>query len=408
MTDREKLGTWSRWCLLNLVLVAVLGSVLRYKSLWPLPAVNYKFLLNAHSHFAFNGWITTALFTALLYVQTRAGRPLRKVYTYQFWFNQVASFGMLASFTIQGYEGIAIFFSSLSIVFYAWFAYTFGKDSRLLELSVTEKACIRAALIFLLLSCAGPVLLGYSMTHAIGDLHFYMNAIYLFLHFQYNGWFSFAALGLFLWWLRQHGVTFSARGANWFIGLMIASCIPAYALSLLWTAPPVWIWVVAGGAGITQLAALMVFTRIFAKAGALPRHPFARILSLLSLIAFGGKIVLQALSAIPFFGRLAFGCRPVIIAYLHLVMLCFLSFFIIALFIGEKIYRVDTPLQKAAISVWMAGVMLNELVLAMEGLLASTGRLYPHGGIFLFVAAVVILTGIAVFAASQFRSASTP
>src|SRR5579859_629136 len=192
MKHYQKIRTWVLLCLVNLAVVAILGVLLRYKIAWELPAVNYKYLLNAHSHFAFNGWVTTVLFTAFLYVLICSGRPLSKVYTWQFWLNQVSSYGMLVCFMWQGYGPVSIFFSALSVLFSYWFAYQFSKDLGKTDLPHGVKICLTAALSFLVLSSAGPFLLDYSMSHAIGDRNFYMNAIYLYLHFQYNGWFTFA------------------------------------------------------------------------------------------------------------------------------------------------------------------------------------------------------------------------
>ncbi|HVS98825.1 MAG TPA: hypothetical protein VHE54_20190, partial [Puia sp.] len=95
MQKTLRIDRWARLCLLNLLVVAVLGILLRYKGAFAFPAANYKYLLNAHSHFAFSGWVTTALFTALVYILFRSGVPLSPTYRYQFWLNQVASFGML-------------------------------------------------------------------------------------------------------------------------------------------------------------------------------------------------------------------------------------------------------------------------------------------------------------------------
>src|SRR5579872_7200056 len=75
---------WSALSLLNFVIVSILGILLRYKIAFPWPAVNYKFLLHAHSHFAFSGWLSTALFTAFVHLLFRSGYPVSKRYTYQF------------------------------------------------------------------------------------------------------------------------------------------------------------------------------------------------------------------------------------------------------------------------------------------------------------------------------------
>src|ERR1700676_3982659 len=123
-----KFRRWSVLSLLNLCLVSVLGVLLRYKIAFPLPLINYNFLLQAHSHFAFSGWLSTAIFTALVYILAQSGFPVGKTYIFQFRLAQTASFGMLLSFPLEGYGALSVFFSSLFILFSCWFALQFWKD----------------------------------------------------------------------------------------------------------------------------------------------------------------------------------------------------------------------------------------------------------------------------------------
>jgi|GEM_PF-4694984 len=56
---------WLRWALINLVLVALYGTLMRYKIAFNFPYLEQKNLLHAHSHFAFAGWISHVLYTGL-------------------------------------------------------------------------------------------------------------------------------------------------------------------------------------------------------------------------------------------------------------------------------------------------------------------------------------------------------
>lgn len=86
---------------------------------------------------------------------------------------------------------------ALSVLFSYWFAYHYWHDLGKSSLPGVVKECMRGALVFLVLSSMGPFLLAYSMSHNVGEMQFYYNAIYLYLHFQYNGWFTFGVMGLF-------------------------------------------------------------------------------------------------------------------------------------------------------------------------------------------------------------------
>ena len=48
-------NTWVRIAVINLAIVAVLGTVMRYKIGFALPFLDQKFLQESHSHFAFTG-----------------------------------------------------------------------------------------------------------------------------------------------------------------------------------------------------------------------------------------------------------------------------------------------------------------------------------------------------------------
>ena len=63
--DRS-LHKWLSVAFFNLLLVAALGCILRYKILYSLPFVDQKFFLHAHSHFAFSGWVTQALMALMV------------------------------------------------------------------------------------------------------------------------------------------------------------------------------------------------------------------------------------------------------------------------------------------------------------------------------------------------------
>jgi hypothetical protein len=56
-----KTRLWIRIALINFCIVALAGVTLRYKINFPLPFINQKYLLRAHSHFAFDGWVAVAL-----------------------------------------------------------------------------------------------------------------------------------------------------------------------------------------------------------------------------------------------------------------------------------------------------------------------------------------------------------
>jgi len=395
--DGRRLRQWALLSLVNLALVAALGLLLRYKGAFYLPGVNYKYLLNAHSHFAFSGWITTALFVGMLYILERSGGRVGRVYRWLFWFNQLASGGMLISFVMQGYGPVAIFFSALSVVFSYWFVFCYWRDLGRYLLPPVVRLCLRLALVFLVVSSAGPYLLAYSMAHHLGNMTFYYNSIYLYLHFQYNGWFSFGVMGLFFWMLHERGVRVDGGGFRWFVGLMGAACVPAYGLSLLWMAPPLWVRGLAALAAVMQVGAMVTLGRSLRGRWV---GPFG-LLWKLSMLSFVIKIVLQALSVVPSLGAFAFGFRPVIIGYLHLVVLGFVSFFLLGFFIRTGLSAEPGGTARWGLSCFMLGVIANELILLVQSGLAMVGVAWMAAPYYLLGVAALMFVGMMGLVAGQ-------
>src|SRR5688572_14151450 len=111
-TLQQRLAAWSFF---NLFLVACLGVLLRaYPFLDHFP-LTYKNLLHGHSHFAFGGWVMPILLALILKMFPE---QVQRV-TFNHWRNLavlllVSAYGMLASFPLQGYKAMSIFFSTLS------------------------------------------------------------------------------------------------------------------------------------------------------------------------------------------------------------------------------------------------------------------------------------------------------
>ncbi|HVS96565.1 MAG TPA: hypothetical protein VHE54_08755, partial [Puia sp.] len=308
----------------------------------------------------------------------------------------------LGSFIWQGYGPVSIFFSALSVVFSYWFAGRFWVDIRRSTLPSPVTTSIRMALIFLVLSSAGPFLLAYSMSHRVGGIGFYYNSIYLYLHFQYNGWFSFGVLALLFWVLFAQDFAANEKLARRAVGLLGIGCVPAYCLSLLWTMPPLWIWVTAGIAAIIQLAALLLLTKLLWKAFVTWRGRPSRMVAVLwglSLTAFGIKIVLQAGSVIPALGRFAFSFRPVIIAYLHLVLLGFITFFLLGFLYLHGLLKHSGRMTRTGIAVFIAGVVGNECILLLQSLIAAGGTAWMAAPYYLLGAALCMFAGLSVLTA---------
>src|SRR5215472_3087683 len=120
---------WLQISLFNLMLVASIGVILRYKIAFSLPFIDQKYLLNGHSHFAFAGWITQALMTLLVAcLSEQSGGNLFPKYRWLLIANLITAYGMLLTFPFVGYAFPSIVFSTLSIFVSYAFSFIYWRD----------------------------------------------------------------------------------------------------------------------------------------------------------------------------------------------------------------------------------------------------------------------------------------
>ena len=390
---------WLRFSLINLCIVALLGLLMRYKIGFEFPFFNQKYLLHSHSHFAFAGWISHTLMVLMVYcLQSRIPLFNGTKYTKIIVLNLICSYGMLLFFMFYGYGMASIFFSTLSILVSYYFAIAFVGDIRRLRIKSLSASCFRAALFFNVLSSLGTFVLAYMMITKNISQNGQLAAIYYFLHFQYNGWFFFAAMGLLLDQLNLHSS--SAPVIRTAFRLFFISCLPAYFLSILWLEIPVWFYALIVVAACTQVYAWIILLLAIRKANPIiirMQPPILRYILYTVAIALSLKVLLQLGSVIPVVSDLAFGFRPIVIAYLHLVLLAVISIFLLFYIYANALFR-HTKNVLMALLLFAIAVWLNELVLAIQGIASFSYTAVPYANIMLFVAAILLLAGSGLLA----------
>jgi hypothetical protein len=119
---------WITLSLFNLSILALLGIILRTKFLFPLPFIDYRNMLSAHSHFAFGGWVTLILMVLLIDNLLTDSQKQKNIYQFILWGIEITATGMLLSFPFQGYGSFSIPFSSFFIFFTYLFTWVFIRD----------------------------------------------------------------------------------------------------------------------------------------------------------------------------------------------------------------------------------------------------------------------------------------
>lgn len=354
-----------------LVVVAALGALLRWQSVWPMAGVNYTHWLHAHSHTAFLGWVFNAFFALALH-RFVAEEDVR-VFWRLFGLMQVAVVGMLIAYPIQGYGAVSIVFSTLHMVCSVVFAWRLWRRNRA---TPAARIHLRVALAFMIMSGLGPLTLGPLAALGMRDSPAYLLSIYFYLHCQYNGWFMFFLQAL-AWQEMPEDRTADARRSALWLG---AGAVLTLVLSALWLHPPGWVYAVAAVGGAAQvigcfylLSGLRGFEEKFSGA--------ARGLVGLVVAAFLLKHALQAASAWPALETLV-NHRFMVIAFLHLVFLGVVTPSLLAWALRLGWLR-DSGWTRAGIGVFFTGAVVSELVLVgaplgwvcprlMETLLAAT------------------------------------
>ena len=364
MSSKKKF--WIGVSLINLFIVALLGLLLRGKILFSLPFINYKNLLSAHSHFAFGGWAALALVTLLVYDLLSVGD--KKIYQWILWGLLLTSLGMAFTFPFTGYALFSIIFSSLHIFFHYAFAFVFIKDARKRVKEKSIQWLSITGVMSLVIASIGPFGLAYMMATGWGNANFHRDFIYTFLHFQYNGFFILGALSLFinrLLPLQQQLIPTVRRLAV----LLSISILPTLFLSLLWHNQLVFYLIAMAGCGLV-LAGLFYFGRLFLSAwkdGPF-RNSWARYLFVLAFLSLGLKMVLQIGPIFPALGTAVYGDRPLIIGFLHLVFLAFLTLYLISSFIEDGYFNRGGKTIRLPFLVFTFGVVANECLLMLQGL----------------------------------------
>lgn len=398
---------WLKFSLLNLLIVALLGLLMRYKIGFEFPFLDQKHLQHSHSHFAFSGWIShTLMVLMILYLENRIKNDninyngknqfFLKKYNSILIGNLICAYGMLVSFIIQGYGLISIVFSTSSIVIVFGFTYFFYQDLKLISKEDLSKNWFKAALFFNVISSLGTFALAYMMMTKNIHQNEYLASIYYYLHFQYNGWFFFACMGLLISFLqlKTSENIFYNKSFWWFFG----SCIPAYFLSTLWLELPIWVYSLTVIAAIIQVVVWLTFLLLILKTKKIffEKLPFfLRYILLFVGFALTVKFLLQLGSTIPALSKLAFGFRPIVIAYLHLVLLAIITLFLLFYIYANNLIHSNKSIRNGVI-LFSIGVFLNEIILAIQGIASFSYTMIPWINELLLLVAIVLVTGIAI------------
>ena len=386
---------WLKFSVFNFFLVALLGVIMRYKILYSLPFLDQKHLQEAHSHFAFYGWITNVLYVLIVNYISKVNALVKlKKYGYLIIINLAASFAMLGTFMYGGYFWASIAASTTALLTSFVFCYFFVMDAR--KIQDASKIWFLAGLFFAVISSVGVFNLAYMMSSKNINQDLYLASEYYFLHFQYNGFFIFSCIGLLLYSLKEAGSPINDKTNRLMFWLSFFGCLVGVGLSLLWLKMPLWVFTLIVVATIGQtVAAVMLFG--FVKKSwtnlVLKWSPMQRFVLIFVGFAFAVKIALQLGSNIPALNQFAFGFRNVVIAYLHLVLLMCIATFLLNQILATNYFTVTKTLL-LGLKMFLLGIFLNELMLGLMGIFSIKYISIPYANHLLLYFSLLIFVAL--------------
>lgn len=360
--------SWILFSLFNFLIAALIGLLLRGAFVWGIGSWDYINLMHGHSHVAMLGWVYLALFVLIGSRFIPKEKWKQPVYSRLFWFTQFTVVGMMVSFPLQGYGAISITFSTLHILASYAFGYFVWRDHRTKHREVS--LLVKTALIFMAVSTIGVWILGPLTLSGGRSSTLYQLAIQFYLHFQFHGWFTFSVLALLV------GALIGGNGVNKvafrrFYASLVSSVVLTYGLVLAWGYGG-YIPLIINGLGLLlQWDAVRSFFRMVRenKSHFLRNlSPSIRIFYRFGLVSWILKVAVQTVVLLPEAAVISFTLRPLMMGFIHLTMLGFISGLLFASILGSGTHTAGNNLVYPGAIVFITGFALTELLLFTQGL----------------------------------------
>jgi hypothetical protein len=370
-------------------LVVTLLSGLWLRTVFVAPEViggfRFPFALHAHSHVAFFGWTTMAMFAVIAgrLVGNRSTTGLR-VHAHLV---GVASAAAFVGFLQTGYAASTIALSILHVVL--WIAFVFAVWPWLDDFAPLERRFWRGALVFLVIAGLGAMTPGIVMARGIGDLWINQISIKSFLTPFTSGWLLLGVMG------AVYAAIERRRCAGWVFWLMAVGVLPSTLLHTTAAPPAAWMTLLGQfGTALVGLAALLFASDVLLSRGA---APLLRVAGAAAAVKGGAEVMVSA-------GLLMelLASRQVTIAYLHLVLLGLVTPALVATALGVE----AAPRRTAAYAAGLALMVGSLGVIGWPALAILVMRVGLDAGVLFKLAlaggALCTVAGIAMLAGCPF------
>ena len=385
------------------ILSALYGLLIRWNFVFPIESFVYKNFLQSHSHVAFLGWGYISIITVIIQCYLTEHQAQNNVYKTLLAIIMISVVLMLISFPVGGYKVFSIVLLSVFGITSYVLSYLLLKDLK--GIGIDVKLIKYGIYYYLLSSLATWFLAVILVTQGKTDL--YYNTVYFYLHFLYNGFFVFTLFGLLFKIFKKNYILINYNFQdNFFIYLNIA-CIPAYALSILWSKVAPIFYVIGFVASFLQLISLIFLFKIMKSVFfQLKWNAISKLLLMFAFIAYSLKIVMQVFSSFPYFVEKSLALKPfLIIGYLHLFTLGFMSVMLLLILIEFGKIAIKSSFSKIGVYLFLTGILITELLFFFQGFGIMIGiGVFQNYNRYLLIFSGFIVIGLIFIYFNQFRN----
>lgn len=353
--------------LILFLIASFYGLIIRWNFTFPAKVINYKNVLQAHSHVAFLGWGYIASLALINNLFIKDKLVILKGYAIAIYSIVIIVFLMLISFPLIGYKS----FSIILLVLFGLISYVISFQLlKNIKGKIISIKLIRFGIYYYLLSSLATWFLAFVIVTQ-GKSVLYNNTIYFYLHFLYNGYFVFILFGLLFKLFENQNINVSTKHQNQFFIFLNIACIPAYTLSILWSNVSIVFNFIGFLASILQLISLIYLIKILQKSIIHLNWTYiSKLLLKISIISYILKICIQIISAFPYIVTHSLALKHYfIIGYLHLFTLGFMTIMLFLLLIQINKLEIKFGASKIGIFTFLIGVVGTEFLLFYQGFL---------------------------------------
>ena len=394
--------SWIQVCFINFFVASLMGLLLRWMYVAPFSGVNFQFLMHGHSHVAMLGWVYLMLYCLIFYFFVPKENQQKPIYNRLFWVTELAVIGMMIDFPAQGYAFASILFSTLHIFCSYYFCYLIYKDAK--PSTFPEKKMLHTALFFMIFSTLGVWCLGPAVGMMGKTSAFYQIAIQFFLHFQFNGWFLFAVLGLFF---KQIKINIDDKKFRLFYNSFVVATVLTLALPVSWSlSNPAFYWINVIGVAIQFISFVLFYQLIrpHLKTVFAPLSFLEKTVYQFALYSLALKIIIQLVVIVPELAKVSHEIRNFVIGYIHLTMLGIITGFLFGFALQNKFLISQKKIQKWGISIFLLGFIATEILLFFQGLWLFLNKgLFPDYYQNLLLSSICLPVGLLMLTIGLFK-----